>query len=445
MKKPNLWWTRRIRCLAKHRPGVEIFTVVLATVVVALVGLVIEDLLPNPGAAAPNPDRIWLAGGFLFAFVVALWLRSQLDKGYGTLYYARHAGTEMPDWHADELQAQMGHYLDQRVIAEVFSAARSAGEYKDLTAQVSLLDRRLQAEMNRDQAATSFALAPNLIVPSAMALGFELPFWPGLRFIELNGRPPLSLKTQEWKIPKQWPRPTLTQPPAVWHQELDLPGWHQELTLPSCKGGKGCKYHAIVVGLTATPAPVPPTGIETATLVGFPATNGRISEPVHVETDMTKFQPVEVVVSQPVDTPRPRSRCCRRKATQSVEAIANAEPVKAERRLHHVSFEAAAEGVFNAISELLHELPEESYLVLVGLMPKTVAVASGWLLANNKCQRNPQQKNGPPDPCGQPGCRDPWSRLIVPYYDQTLGGLIWPKVHPGQDEAAIQELADANR
>ncbi len=292
----------------------------------------------------------------------------------GTLYYLRYLQEWMSDWHLDDLDVIRSAYLDRRVIGRWSTETPSDGVL-DLVDDTSAITSELQRSFNDDRADTAFNIAPNLLGPVAVSVGFDLYAWDGIVLEELFGNSLLS-----WTLTDA-AGPGTHAMPVTLLQEL-----HPNST-------------AVLVTADLTdqgPTTPPPWRFRRHYRVGVFTGPGLLeSRPVVVRTDQGSSEPPDTAIVHPV------------RATKSV---------------------------VGAVRRALHENPHCT-VVLAARMPKTVALAVGWGLANWTTRAHPG--------CGVSGCRQtpclhPWSRLVIalPNQETAGGGYTLTRVHRGQPSAA---------
>jgi len=322
--RPQSVWARALGALAPRRWVVDVGLALSGTVAVALAGLVLNDILPAPHQEFGSTPARWAwTVAFLLVTSLLVGLRWKLTSGYGTLFYVQHLAADMPNWHLPTLRRQAKGYLDVRTVIRGFSA-QVAGAFVDLVQDQERLDQDLQAELNRDRIDSGYTLAPNLILPSAMALGSSLYWWPGMTLIEFLGSHSIS-----WQPPDDWPS-----------GDAGLKG--AKVTASGPVESDGQHHHLVLAALTGQgPVTRPP---------------GRYATVSRVDLRHGDEKPLPVTMEQ---NPHPES--------------GHVDPVGA-------SLVLAAE-----IQRALHELPDDDFLVLAARLPKTVAAAVGRLIAERRC------------------------------------------------------------
>lgn len=105
----------------------------------------------------------------------------------GTLYYARLLFPWMQDTHQEDLVRIAPEYQDQRIVAGWITAPVRESTL-DVAAEVDRLGQSLAATMNEDDVATNFVLAPNLLFPLALSLGYDFYRRKTITLYELQGK-----------------------------------------------------------------------------------------------------------------------------------------------------------------------------------------------------------------------------------------------------------------
>lgn len=118
-------------------------------------------------------------------------IRDRLGRDLGTLYYVRLFEAPMIDWHIGELRKDAGARLDLRVVSRYLLRDRRADPtfVDDLADTVAEAGLDLQRAMNEDDPNTAFHLAPNLLWPWALSLGYNHFAWAGTVLLEFHPDP----------------------------------------------------------------------------------------------------------------------------------------------------------------------------------------------------------------------------------------------------------------
>lgn len=355
-KRASLWFLR-------HRGLLDVLLTVTSVVAIGFTGLIIEDAFQlingdnsRPGPVADVPRIIGcLTSIGLLLFLV--WRRSRLAQAKGTLYYVRFLLEWMTDWHIhDEGRQRRGH-LDERVISRHVPAAH--GGVVDTAADITAIAAALQATMNDDDIRTGFTLAPNLLWPAAMGLGYQLHAWPGTTLVELSPTGPL-----EWSAGATPPR----------NSSFAVP----ERRIESAPAPEQAGIVWLTANLTSDGQSIaPPPGLcpDVRMRVAVWASDGALED-----------------------------------ASEKVVVSTKVRPTADGRTVHPAE---AREAVITAIRAALCRHPEATvYAVL--RVPKTVALAIGQGLSGAGEQPHGDGCTG----CVAFACRYPWRRLVLLLHDQ---------------------------
>lgn len=370
---------RRPRFSLAFLDGAIVLSGVAAT---AGAALVLEDALPlKEGRTFDLTRWVWtvLATGVLLVFVR---LRQRRARTTGTLYYLRFLQEWMGDWHIDALARRDGQYLDQRVIGR-WCTTVPEGRYLDVVEDVTAITAELQRSMNDDRSDTGFTVAPNLLLPVAVSIGFDLYNWKGLRLEELFGNQHLS-----------W----------VLTDSSRIHGFAKPVCIETDHDYGDAQSVLVTVDLTGKG--------ETTRPPGYYACHYRVGVLAAGAEGELPSRPVQITTVPPpltaTHTPAPASP----------DDLALVHPRDA------VTIAVAA------IRCALHEHPDRC-VVVAARMPKTVALGVGWALANQATIKHPG--------CGHVGCRQraclhPWTNLVVLQLNQDndAGPYLFPRVHHGQ-------------
>lgn len=449
----------------------DIAIVVLGVLATAAVALLVEDLFPlpsRPGAAMGEPvingARATVGVVFLGGLVGLLWARQRRSRRSGTLYYVRYLMGFMGDWRIKEVKDYERAHLDLRVVARWCTSPVDQGVI-DMSDDIRSMADDLQRTMNDDQVETGFNIAPNLLIPAGVALGYEMYRWEGMIFEELYpGNPPTSIS---WRLSESNISSDLDVPTVIRevHPEsgpnvlvtLSLTG---QVDLAKTGWSFGHQYHL---------------GVWDSGQVGR-------RRPVAVQTSSLRQRDLAALSGTPVKKclPMPSwldkflswwlfDRAPRR---ASVRAAELARALKHNGYVH--PWVAVVESV-KVIRHALHMHPD-AFVVVVARVPKTVAMGIGWYLTNvasegdvgcgHKCKRasctaryaeeliayeaslwtsKPSRK--PREcrcGCSQASCINPWRRLVFALLDQggaDTRSLLLARSHPSQP--SVRELRDA--
>lgn len=391
------WWRRALLRIRTGRGRwLDPLIVVVATSATAAAALVLEDALPRPegGERYFDPPRIgWLVASVAL-LVVAVIRRQRIARTAGTLYYIRHLHEWMDDWRLTELEIMKRRYLDRRVIG-VWSTAIAERGAIDVSAEVERVATELQRSMNDDRIDTGFNLAPNLLLPFGIALGYHLYRWEGLTFEELFSGPGGAFTSLSWGLP------------AGDDPRGDHPWWCFVQPSTRCDVLTDVDAGAVLVTADFTEQG------ETTTPPGRYRRHYRAA-----------------VFSDRTGKARGSASRLVRVTTQTPTGVEELgfDYSAVTAKVHPWDAVRATTG---AIRRALHENPEQA-VVLALRVPKTVAVGIGWSLANaiHGHGAGPCGMRG----CKQPSCLHPWSRIVVALLDQesSQGGYVLTRVMSGQ-------------
>lgn len=308
----------------------------------AVLGLVMQDLLTQVGLGQVSPLR-WVVlvvslATLLAALKVATSRRTRIHTSTGTLFYVRVQADERFDWHADALEAARRGRMSVRTVTRWIndSATRTTTGIIDVSATCAEVAATLEILVNTDRDDTAYTIAPNLPWPVGLAIGAELPIVSGLGLLELQGGPPSPSPSLSPARPAN-PPPEISFVLARRTHRTTSDWWKTDLVrdegaLPQSSPGPA--RFGLLIALT----PVPP-GSETTPETAFAGTG---------VTSYFRLRPAE-----PTASPLTSSHL-QRLAPALVDAVAD------------VKKQAVEQG---------------AELVVVARMPKTLAVALGWGLA----------------------------------------------------------------
>jgi hypothetical protein len=358
----------------------DFFGSVSLVLAIALAGLLVEHFLP------PRPDHPFGAGEWVQVVALCVLLvgvvafnrmRAMTVRTHGTLYYLKLLSAGMRDEHIAFLREhhkQKG-LLDARIISRALDT--HAAQVMDVVPSVREFSRDLQLTMNEDSLETGFTFAPNMLFPMALAVGYELMVWDRFDLTESVSE---AANTENQAQVLTWSPAT----PASGDTQLQIV--HHA-------GSSNEDGNPVLVDIHLTRSralaslPIP---FRATYRVG--AWDGQELGPVHL-------------VNAGLPTP---------KTNETVSLV-----------------HEAAQLVARAISEALHHFQDTPVFVRA-VMPKTVSMAVGWLLAD---QRRISQPVCERDRCAV--CQNvfQWLRPLV-FVQQDLQ---LARVHPAMPSA--QRLA----
>ncbi len=357
--------------------------ILLATLASALLALLIEDAIPNPDA--PSPAVVWArvaATAFVLAALgLVIMLRRRRWQARGTLFYIRYLDEWMEDSHLDQFQGARDNHLDARVVAGWMSARPDRSRLIDVADDLAELGNRLQLTMNEDDISTAFNLAPNMLYPMALSVGYDLYMWPEARFEEALRQGDLQPRLS-WRIDD-----------------------------------------------------TPPAGSTEPVIADSMITEARSSLVTVRLTHERDTKPINWPIGRHYDVRVPSVTTGRRADDKDIRPVSISGD---DLKPHQIPFNAsaglsavvhptvAARVTVEAIRRALHERPNGPVYLFLRL-PKTVALAVGWQLAN------PSQRTVCKE-LGHDGCRSPWTRLMplmIDQVDRTASPMVC-RVHRAQ-------------
>ncbi|MFT3861386.1 hypothetical protein [Micropruina sp.] len=181
----------------------EPLLVFAGSVAAAFAGLVAEDFFPGREEWLTWCVRLLRIGCLLAATVLA-WLalrRLRLRRRLrGTLYYLRMQSDTNDDYHSRAINQASKDYLGFRAMAAWCDPGTGIVDVRD---HVTRLSTELQRSTNDDADDSGFDIAPNLIFPVALGVGYDwIPPGPGeLRLREFSTRVGKeNLQDFEWRL-----------------------------------------------------------------------------------------------------------------------------------------------------------------------------------------------------------------------------------------------------
>lgn len=181
--------TDKVRRISRRNLA-EPLLVFAGSVAAAFAGLVAEDFFPGREEWLTWCMRLLRIGCLLAATVLA-WLalrRLRLRRRLrGTLYYLRMQSDTNDDYHSRAIGQAAKDYLGFRAMAAWCDPGAGIVDVRD---EVARLSTELQRSTNDDADDSGFDIAPNLIFPVALAVGYDwIPPGPGeLRLREFSTR-----------------------------------------------------------------------------------------------------------------------------------------------------------------------------------------------------------------------------------------------------------------
>lgn len=364
------------------RRALIFFIALLAPITFAVVGLWLEVTVERQWWG-------WASLGGLILLALAVALRDRLTESTGTLYYIRLLGESMFDWHEKTLSRLSRGHLSTRRVTRTLSLPSSfdATDVLDIAADVEEVTRALQETMNDDDSSTAFHLAPNLLWPAALALGYDTHLRPGTVFRDVA-------KELDRDVP--WPASALAESGAgdAWAHggtaRIEV-----RASEPEVPGGASL----VIAELTDKPG---------ATHIDYGVQNrfrvAAFTEPGNVDSPR---QQVWLLPKRPWWRRWPMTNQHRGRIAATPEEMTRS-CVSGIRQAVHAS---QGKPVFLALR-----------------LPKTVGVAVGHQLRFSRCQE---------EHCAEPACVSPWTVLIPLNYDPRAHRYLATRAHrfqPHPDE-----------
>lgn len=225
-RQATSWWWRIRGTVLVATANFAVATALAGTA--AVLGLVVEDLLPATGHRHMSTTRIlWLGIAVAALFATIVW-RGSVNRRTGTLFYVRLLNDAWTDWHTTALQIASRRRMSLRSVTRWADLpSRTHHETIDLVDLCAEIAAALEAVVNGDRDDTAYTIAPNLPWPAALAIGTALPIVDDLHLLELSGPPgnpataaPGSPTTIAPEISFRLPQPTAdttTPPPPTAH------------------------------------------------------------------------------------------------------------------------------------------------------------------------------------------------------------------------------------
>lgn len=281
----------------------------------------------------------------------------ELSKKAGTLYYIRMMPKWMQDWHKGKQEALAEQHLNCYQINDPLDF-EMRDDVIDVRSRIKAAQAKLIDHLNSDDIKTGYTMAPDMLWPLAVALGYELPLRSGTLFHDFGdqGRP-----------------------------ETIIEGWSLDLDAED-------RWDKSVVGEATEP-------LEQG--VG-----------VHVVADFTGqggFLALDRVVRET------------RKLTVSSAALPAGKNVlvgTGKNALVHPATLSTAWAC--AIRSALHDCQGQP-VVLTARVPKTVSLATGYLLLPAHSKTSQPRSLDPGcgnEGCSRSSCLDPWKYLLPLNYNQ---------------------------
>lgn len=167
----------------------DLAIVVLGMTGTALLGIAIElgsQRISGLFQWSPLRGSLALSIPVVAALAVLLWVRTRRWRARGTLYYV----SLLDEAHTDNIVGLKDEWekrhKDGRVIVRHVDA--SDARVLDVRSHVADLRAELERLFNHDDHSTGYTIAPNLLAPAALGLGYDLALPTNTMFLELNQR-----------------------------------------------------------------------------------------------------------------------------------------------------------------------------------------------------------------------------------------------------------------
>lgn len=404
---------RRLREWTRRRTWVDLWITSVITLVAAAVSMVLEDVLPWPEQV--GVVTWWRIGLLAVSLLLLFWglaVRRRMNDSQGTWYYVRFLLPWMYDWVLPHQRQHARGYLDRRVIAAHVTSAPSGGVI-DCTDEIATLAEAITASMNSDDSDTGYTVAPNMLYPAALALGYRMYGWESLRMYESFGASSID-----------WGLPTPTLPGRTDSAPRMPPEWS-----------------AVPVVREHVSTDLPPEQVTcvlvTADLTASaPGRDNRSTPPIGFTPQVTRRLAVfedDAGADGPIEA-----------AARSVKIVRTLR--RGEHRSADMHPLVAVHGIRHLLDSALHDYPRAVVYVVLRA-PKTVALVSGFALSGPGRQLLTPGISGTwaYPRCDMTDCGHPWRRLAPLLLDQerrdaaAQGHYVLMRVHPEQPAAA--ELA----
>lgn len=340
---------------------------------VAVVGLVVEDLLPNPDHDTFNFNRVVSAFCALALLLFLVFRRTRTQEAFGTLYYVTYLAAGMRETHISEVRKYVPRHGNAKRLSRrwLASTPSSKPQLADIAMEVMTLGQSLQVAMNEDDISSGFSIAPDLLFPMSLSLGYDLIPWDGTTLDEMH-----LVGLQEPHVDR-W---VLDKAPTAQSSSIEI----------RAVGERGGATR-VVADLTERDVADAPwcfaTQREVRVAAFAPGTSG------------TQGARMPVLLAE-----------CHEQQRSGFAVIPAAEMVDV---------------LVNAIRGAVHESGGEPVLLALRA-PKTVILALGWALRSSSCPVEPR--------CPRPACANPWDVLVPLHFAQgALGNPYIPmRVHVDQ-------------
>jgi hypothetical protein len=341
----------------------------MIAVLTAVLALVMEDALPLRGSATFDLVRLLVAAAALAGLLAAVVWRGVVYDRTGTLFYVRMLDHRMQDWHTKAVRLAHSRRMSLRPVTPwVDFAARTRNGVADLVDDCARIITALNAAMLGDRDDTAYTIAANMRWPAALAVGAELPAVDKLRLLELD-----TPSTHEQRRAAEISFALPTEPPGPGVVDRELPPI--KYPMPGADPGEG--RVGLLLFFTQAARRIEAEKVFAGCGVG----EYHIIQPVWVNLDRRELVP----------------GCLTRQ-----------------------HFEMYAQVLPEAVAEVKRQAGDRE-LVVAAALPKALALALGWGLA-------------------QRGCRF-FARTHLLLHDGERNSYLPVRAHPSQPAAAPHDAA----
>lgn len=180
------WILRRLRWAAARGTETQRLLSTLVAggagvVAVAIAGLAVEHVFED-GWTGPvrGPYPFWLTVSLLVWLLAFEW-RLYLSRAVGTLYHVRMMPASLRNWHLETQEIARRKYLRIVRVLRGVNLAAEAGVI-DLRTDIAAVEDKLLDLVNADDDQTGYTIAPDILAPAAIALGYRVTVPPGTVF-----------------------------------------------------------------------------------------------------------------------------------------------------------------------------------------------------------------------------------------------------------------------
>lgn len=377
-----------VKWFAEHRGLLDLLLSVLGVVIVAFVSIWLESVVKAEAKDAGNVALLW-GLVLLILGMVLLRIRSRIAYERGTLFYLRLLAEYMTDRHNVAREARQRGHAEHKIIARWINPHAKQGTVVDLTPEVEAITAETERCLNEDTSQTGTQLAPNLLWPAAMAIGYDVAELAGdtVEFVELGDRP-LDWKMVQVNLGESYADGLR----IVWAGKRRAPEQVKLVTLLAELTGLGAAHQhpwqSDVVGRLAVLSDANPQAV-------FDVSNRNTSG-------------CDVVLLTRLPSKQVEVRTNRTGGSVEERTGRDGEPVEVAM----IRPQVAARKLWRMIRDTLHSYPN-AHVLLNLRVPKTVALATGALLARDGKSR---ESPGCGEECALLSCRHPWERLIPVNY-----------------------------